>query len=404
MKLAYLDLIAGASGDMLLAALVDAGLPCEELQRGLAGLHLPGFTISCAKTMRGAFSATKVDVHTDDNAPARHLSEIEAIIHESALPATVKARSLRIFRRMVEAEAAIHNAPLEAVHLHELGALDTIVDVTGVLLGLELLGVERVVCSPVPLGRGMLNGSHGPMPLPAPATVALLAGRPDEGRPAPPVVGVPHPVETVTPTAAALITELASAYGPIPAMRLEAVGYGAGGRLTPEPNILRVLLGAAEPNDEPACETLELLETNIDDMNPELYGYVLERLFAAGALDAYLTPVIMKKNRPGVVLSALCRPEDAGRLQQVLFDETTTLGIRSQRISRRCLARTIEQVATPFGPIRVKVGRWDTGHEKAAPEYEDCRAAAQAHHVPLRAVYEAALAAWRGLRSTAMLG
>ncbi len=394
MKLAYFDLISGASGDMLLGALVDAGLSCAELQQGLAGLHLAGFAISCAKVMRGAFSATKVDVHTDDRAPARHLAEIEAIIRESALPATVKERSLRIFRRMIEVEAAIHNAPVEAVHLHELGALDTIVDVTGVLLGLELLGVQRVVCSPVPLGRGMLDGSHGPMPLPAPATVALLASQPREGRPAAPIVGVPHPVETVTPTAAALITELASAYGPIPAMRLEAVGYGAGGRLTPEPNILRVLLGAAEPADAPCCESLELLETNIDDMNPALYGYVLERLFAAGALDAYLTPVMMKKNRPGVVLSALCRPEDADRLRQVFFSETTTLGVRAHRVARHCLARTVEQVETQFGPIRIKVGHWGDGTSKAAPEYEDCRAAAQAHGVPLREVYQAALARW----------
>lgn len=394
MKLAYLDLIAGASGDMLLAALVDAGLPCEELQRSLAGLHLPGFEIACAKVMRGAFSATRVEVRTDDRASARHLPEIETIIRESDLSAKVKERSLRIFRRMIEVEAAIHNAPVEAVHLHELGALDTIVDVTGVLLGLELLGIERVICSPVPLGRGMLRGAHGPMPLPAPATVALLVARPAEGRPAPPIVGVEHAVETVTPTAAALITELASVYGPIPAMQLQAIGYGAGGRLTPEPNILRVLLGTAEPVKDTPYETLELLETNIDDMNPELYGYVLEQLFAAGALDAYLTPIIMKKNRPGVVLNVLCRPEDTARLREVLFRETTTLGVRSQRVARHCLARASEQVETPFGPIRVKVGRWGDGHEKAAPEYEDCRAAAQAHGVPLREVYQAALAAW----------
>ncbi len=394
MRLAYLDLIAGASGDMLLAALVDAGLPCGELQRNLAGLHLPGFKISCTKVMRGTFAVTKVDVHTADNAPARYLPEIAALIRESALSPTVKERSLRIFRRMIEAEAAIHNAPVEAVHLHELGALDTIVDVTGVLLGLELLGIERVVCSPVPLGRGMLTGSHGAMPLPAPATVALLAARPAEGRPVPLIVGVEHAVETVTPTAAALITELASAYGPIPAMQLQAIGYGAGGRLTPEPNILRVLIGTAEPTDNAAYETLELLETNIDDMNPELYGYVLEQLFAAGALDAYLTPIIMKKNRPGVVLNVLSRPADAGRLREVLFRETTTLGVRSQQVARHCLARASERVETPFGPIRVKVGRWGDGDEKAAPEYEDCRAAAQAHGVPLREVYQAALAAW----------
>lgn len=208
------------------------------------------------------------------------------------------------------------------------------------------------------------------------------------------MIGVEHAVETVTPTAAALITELASRYGPIPPMRLAAVGYGAGGRLTPEPNILRLLLGTAEPAEDTSAEVLDLLETNIDDMNPELYGYVLERLFAEAALDAYLTPIIMKKNRPGVVLSVLCRPEDTARLRQVLFSETTTLGIRTQRVARHCLPRTSEQVETPFGPIRVKVGRWDEGNRKAAPEYEDCRAAAQAHGVPLREVYQAALTAW----------
>ncbi len=212
MKIAYFDLIAGASGDMLLGALVDAGLSFAELQRGLAELHLPGFELTCAKVMRGAFAAAKVDVHTDDATSARHLAEIEAVIAASALPPGIQARSLCIFRRMIEAEAATHNALVESVHLHELGALDTIVDVAGVLLGLELLGVERVVCSPAPLGRGMLTGSHDRMPLPAPATVALLAGAP--------VVGVDHALETVTPTAAALLTELASSYGTIPAMYL----------------------------------------------------------------------------------------------------------------------------------------------------------------------------------------
>ncbi len=386
MKLAYLDLIAGASGDMLLGALVDAGLPFADLQQALARLHLPGFELSYTKVMRGAFAAAKVDVHTDDQAPARHLPEIAAIIAASELPPAIQDRALRIFHRMIAAEAAIHNAPIESVHLHELGSLDTIVDVTGVLLGLDLLGVERVICSPVPLGRGALTGSHGRMPLPAPATVALLRGAP--------VVGVDHAVETVTPTAAALITELASAYGPIPAMQLEATGYGAGARLTPEPNVLRVFLGTALMAEDGQAEMLDLLETNIDDMNPELYGYVVERLFAAGALDAYLVPVIMKKNRPGIVLAALCRPEDTTRLRELLFAETTTLGVRTQRVARHCLPRTVEQVETPFGPVRVKIGRWGDGAEKAAPEYDDCRAAAQAHDIPLREVYLAALAAW----------
>jgi len=394
-KLAYLDLIAGASGDMLLGALVDAGLPFAELQCGLAALHLPGFELTCAKVMRGAFAASKVDVRTDDDAPARHWPEIEAVITASALPPAIQARALRIFRRMIEAEAAIHDAPIESVHLHELGALDTIVDVTGVLLGLDLLGVEQVVVSPIPLGRGALAGSHGRMPLPAPATVALLAPNPEAGLAGAPVVGVDYPLETVTPTAAALITELATGFGPIPAMRLLAAGYGAGTRLTPEPNILRVLLGEAASPEAAEEEALDLLETSIDDMNPELYGYLLERLFAEGALDAHLAPVIMKKNRPGVVVSVLCRPGDTTRLRDLLFAETTTLGVRTQCVARHCLSRTSESVETPYGPVRVKVARWGEDSLKAAPEYEDCRAAAQAHGVPLRDVYGAALAAWQ---------
>jgi uncharacterized protein (TIGR00299 family) protein len=284
MNIAYFDLISGASGDMLLGALVDAGLPFDRLQSGLDALHLPGFELGQSRVVRGAFSATKIDVRTDDHSPARHWPEIEAMIAASQLTAGVQSRALNIFRRMIEVEAAIHGAPVEHVHLHELGALDTIVDVTGVLLGLELLEVERVIVSPVPLGRGkLLNGSHGALPLPAPATVALLRGTP--------VVGVDHAVETVTPTAAALLTELASGFGPIPAMQLRSVGYGAATRTVPEPNILRVLLGEVDGPEEGEIETLDLIETNMDDMSPELHGYVLERLSAEGVLDAYPTPI-----------------------------------------------------------------------------------------------------------------
>jgi uncharacterized protein (DUF111 family) len=420
-KIAYFDLIGGASGDMLLGALVDAGLPLEQLRQALDGLHLPGFALSAARVTRGPFAATKVDVQITDQATERHLAEIEKVIAGSALPAAVQARALRIFRRMTEAEAAIHDAPVESVHLHELGALDTIIDVAGVLVGLDLLGIARVVVSPIPLGRGVLVGSHGRMPLPAPATLVLLAPSPDErlapspderlapsadagraphtdaGQAGAPVVGVDQAVETVTPTAAALLTELAAGYGPIPAMRLLAVGYGAGSRLIPEPNILRVLLGetADAAGEDAEAEALDLLETTIDDMNPELYGYVLEQLFAEGALDAYLAPVIMKKNRPGVVLSVLCHPDHTSRLRDLLFVETTTLGIRTQRVARHRLQRQTETVTTPYGAVRVKVARWGEGSSKAAPEYEDCRAAAQAHGVPLRDVYSAALAGWR---------
>jgi len=385
-KIAYFDLIAGASGDMLLGGLVDAGLPFDSLQDGLAGLRLDGFRLTQARVMRGAFSATKIDVDVTDHEHARNLAEIQAVVAASRLPETVRTRANRVFARMVEVEAGIHHAPVNEVHLHELGALDTIVDVCGFFFGLHTLGIERVAASPVPLGRGVIHGAHGQIPLPAPATVALLRGAP--------VVGVPHALETVTPTAAALLTEAATSFGDIPPMRLLAVGYGAGGRLQPEPNILRVLLGETSGDDDGEEGALDVLETNIDNMNPELYGYVLDRLLAAGALDVYMTPIIMKKNRPGIVLSVLCRPEDTARLRAMVFMETTTLGIRTLHVARHALARHSTTVATAYGDIRIKSAQWGQGG-KAAPEYEDCAAAAQAHGVALRAVYEAAMAAYR---------
>jgi hypothetical protein len=386
MKIAYFDLISGASGDMILGALVDAGLPFAEIRDALDLLGLPEFELSASRVMRGAFAAAKIDVRTADTVHARGLAEIGQILAASRLPEPIRARALAIFRRMAEAEAGIHGVPVETVHFHELGAVDTIVDVTGALLALERLGVQRVIASPVPLGRGLARSAHGAMPLPAPATVALLRGAR--------VVGVDHALETVTPTAAALLAELVEDFGPIPPMRLTAVGYGAGTRTTPEPNVLRVLLGDADSGSA-AAETLVMLETNIDDMSPELHGYVVERLLAAGALDAYLTPVLMKKGRPGVIVSALCRVEDAAGLRGLLFAETTTLGIRASEIQRHCLPREVKTVDTPFGAIRVKIARWGE-QEKAAPEYEDCRRAAMTHGAPLQQVYQAALHAYAG--------
>ncbi len=386
MKIAYFDLISGASGDMILGALVDAGLPMAELRDALGQLGLPEFELTATRVMRGAFSATKVDVRTADTAHSRGLADITQIIAASRLPEPIQAHALRVFRRMAEAEAGIHGVPVETIHFHELGAVDTIVDVTGALLALERLGVGRVVASPVPLGRGFARGAHGVFPLPAPASVALLRGAK--------VVGVEHAVETVTPTAAALLAELAESFGPLPRMTLAAIGYGAGARTTPEPNLLRVLLGEAEP-DRATLETLVMLETNVDDMSPEVHGYVMERLLAAGALDAYLTPVVMKKGRPGVVLSVLCAPADAERLRGLLFAETTTLGVRTSEVVRHCLPREIKTVQTPYGEIRIKVARWEGG-AKAAPEYEDCRRAAQTGEIPLLEVYRAALAAYNG--------
>jgi pyridinium-3,5-bisthiocarboxylic acid mononucleotide nickel chelatase len=394
MKLAYFDCIAGASGDMMLGALLDAGLPEETLREQLARLRLADFDLRIRRVDKNGFSATKVDVLVTDEVPARHLPEIEAVVQASDVAAAIKAQAIAIFRRLGEVEAGIHGTTLEQVHLHELGGIDTIVDVVGVLAGLAALEVERVVVSPLPLGRGFVGGAHGPIPLPAPATIALLKGVP--------VTGSNIEKELVTPTGAALLTSLAAEFGPIPAMTLQASGYGAGGRDLPIPNVLRVLLGeAATPFREAgashlgystaaASETLTLLETNIDDLNPEIYDYTLTRLFEAGALDVFLSPLQMKKNRPAILLRVLCRPEQVDPLLAILFAETSTLGVRQQTVLRHCLARTSHTVETPYGPVRVKVASWGAGQVKAAPEYEDCRRLAELSGAPLREVYQAA--------------
>jgi uncharacterized protein (TIGR00299 family) protein len=389
MKIAYFDCIAGASGDMILGALLDAGLPEATLRARLAELRLDGFDLRCQQVLKNGFSATKVDVLVAEDVPARHLPEIEAIVLQSDLPPAIQKQALAIFRRLGEVEANIHGTTLDQVHLHELGAVDTIVDVAGALAGLDALGVERIYASPLPMGRGFVRGAHGQIPLPAPATVALLEGVP--------VVGSDLEVELVTPTGAALLSSLASGFGPIPAMTLTATGYGAGGRDLPIPNVLRLLLGEQAAPNAAVTETLAMLETNVDDLNPEIYDYVMARLFEAGALDVFLSPIQMKKNRPATLLRLICRPDSADELMGILFAETSTLGVRQQLVTRHCLAREMQTVETPYGTLRVKVARWGEGQVKAAPEYDDCRRLAESQGVPLREVYRAAERAAEGL-------
>jgi uncharacterized protein (TIGR00299 family) protein len=382
MKIAYFDCIAGASGDMILGALVDAGLAESTLRERLAALRLKDFDLRVRRVVKNGFSATKVDVLVADDVPARHLPDIEAIIAESDLAPDIKESAVGIFRRLGEVEAGIHGTQLEQVHLHELGAVDTIVDVVGALVGLDALGVEAVYASPLPMGRGFVEGAHGLIPLPAPATLALLQGLP--------VVGSDLQVELVTPTGAALLASLVTRFGAIPAMRLDAIGYGAGGRDLPVPNVLRLLLGLVPASDHVDTQTLAVLETNIDDLNPEIYDYVMGRLFKAGALDVFLSPIQMKKNRPATLLRLLCSPEDADRLMSILFAETSTLGVRQHMVTRHCLARSGHTVETAYGTVRVKLAHWGEGRLKAAPEYEDCRRLAETYGVPLREVYRAA--------------
>jgi uncharacterized protein (TIGR00299 family) protein len=378
MKTAYFDCIAGASGDMLLGALIDAGLPAAELEAALAKLHIDDFHLHFSKVSKNGFGATKVDVHAHDHAPERHLREIREIVEKSHVSDKVKERAMRVFTRICEVEGGIHGMSVDEVHLHEVGGVDAIVDVVGVLTGVEMLGIERVVVSPLPMGRGFIKGAHGQIPLPAPATVGLLAGVP--------VYGSPIDKELVTPTGAALLTELADAWGPLPAMTLRAVGYGAGTRDLVIPNVVRILLGDSSSDGPWLSETLTVLETHLDNDRGETIGHASQRLMAEGALDVVSIPAQMKKDRPAQVLKVLARPEDADRLERILFEETSTLGIRRSDTRRDALHRHSDTVETRFGPISVKVAHLPNGGLRATPEYEDCRKAAEQHGVSLHAV------------------
>ncbi len=385
MKIAYFDCVAGISGDMILGALVDSGVSPQELCQRLAALRLDDeFEIQARQVVKNGFRATKVDVilkkHSDQlHSPAnRHLEEIQALLASSALPETIREQAGQMFQRLAEVEAEIHATSPQKIHFHETGGTDAIVDIVGALLGLEMLGIQQVMASPLPLGRGFTRSAHGNLPLPAPATLALLKNVP--------VYGLNIEAELVTPTGALILTNLCHTFGPLPPMRLQTIGYGAGTRELPIPNLLRLLVG----EQETGLEHLLLLETNLDDSSPEILGYVMERLLSSGALDAFFTPVQMKKNRPAVMLSVLCRPPDASVLESILFQETSTLGIRRRQVERRALERFSREVETPYGTIRVKIARLPNGDLKIAPEYEDCKRAAEAHRVPLRTVYEAA--------------
>ena len=380
MKVLYFDLIGGASGDMILGAMVDAGLSLDKLKELLAGLNLTEFDIQAKIVVKNGFCATKVDVLVTEQPPERHLKEIKDIIQKSSLPKTVQNRALHIFERIAETEAAIHNKSIDQVHLHELGGTDTIIDITGTLLALEHLEISKIYASPVPLGKGFIKGAHGQIPLPAPATIALLKGIPVYGR--------DIDAELVTPTGAALLAELVDDFGPAPPLVLETVGYGAGGRDLPIPNLLRVLIGEIPSVDSGIIARLAVLETNLDDLNPEIYPYLIESLFSAGALDVTLTPIQMKKNRPGTQIQVLCEPSGIDTIRSILFRETTTLGIKQFLVDRYTLPRTIREVETPYGKIRVKIAEISPDQNKISPEFEDCRRAAQEHGIPISQIYQ----------------
>lgn len=397
MKIGYFDPFSGASGDMFLGAIVDAGLPLKALREELAKLPIGGYTLTAQKTQRGGIAATKVNVKVKsrgqalDNAhPHANLPEILDLIAHSGLPEEDKRQASAVFTRLAEAEGRVHGCPPEKIHFHEVGAVDAIVDIVGAVVGLRLLGIERLVCGPIRTGMGFVSCAHGRLPVPAPATAELLKGFP--------TVGTDVEGELTTPTGAALLTTLADAFGPRPMMTITAIGYGAGTatRETP-PNVLRLFVGEIVSEEEAAEEADEVLviEANLDDITGEIIGYVLDRLLAAGALDAFLIPIHMKKNRPGVILQAIVEPANAPAIEQIILTETSTFGIRRTRASRRKLRRESVDVQTRYGKVRVKVGYMGKTITHTAPEYEDCRRAAAEAGVPLKAVYEAALDAFR---------
>ena len=388
-RVLYLDCFSGISGDMLLGALLDAGLPLGELTHALGSLALSGYEIRADRVLRSGISATKLVVverhshgHGDHGHRHSHrsLAEICALIDTSALPLPGRDRAKALFGRLAEAEAAVHQMPIEQVHLHEVGALDSIIDIVGAVFAMEWAGVDRVVSSPLNVGGGTVASAHGTLPVPAPATVRLLGAAPVYSGPANGAA-----TELVTPTGALLATAYADSFGPLPAMTIERTGYGAGERDTPgRPNVLRVFIGAEA--GVARLERVVVIECEIDDMNPQIYGPLMDQLYTAGALDVFYVPVQMKKNRPGTLLTVVCAPEHRAALADVIFRETTTIGLRFAERERECLRRETVVVETPIGQIRFKLAWRDGRVVNATPEFDDCAKLAAERGLPIKAV------------------
>ena len=383
-RFVYLDCFAGVSGDMLLGALLDAGWPLERLQTVVTALNLEGVTVQAEAVSKHHLAGTQVSILAPDAQPLRHPADLIALIEQSGLPESIQTRAIDVIMALAKAEAKVHGVPVESVHFHEVGAVDTLVDIVGTIAGLEDLGVDQVVSAPLPWSRGMIQIAHGLFPVPAPAVAALMEGVP--------VVGVDVKGEMVTPTGAALVSQLADSFGLMPAMTTTRVGYGAGTREWPDrPNLLRLVLGEQAANV--TAETLTVLACNLDDMVPEWYGPLIEAALDAGALDVWLTPVHMKKARPAVVVEVLCKPQDALNLRTLLFRQTTTLGIRESMVTRWALPRQIRTVTTSYGEVRVKEAFLPDGTRKFSPEHDDCVACAAAYGVSVREVWIAAIQA-----------
>jgi uncharacterized protein (TIGR00299 family) protein len=380
MRIAHFDAFSGIAGDMTVAALLDAGAPAETLFAGLDSLGT-GAHFSAERVKRHGIAGTKFNVEFEEGHTHRHLPHIVKMIDASALPDKAKANAIHVFEVLGAAEAQVHGVPVEKVHFHEVGAVDSICDIAGACYALELLGIESVHCSPVNTGSGTVEADHGTMPVPTPATAILLSGKPAYAR--------GPETELTTPTGAALMAALATGFGPLPPMRVSAQGFGAGTKDFPQmANMLRVMIGEASGASE--STTVSVIEANIDDCTPQVLGYAMERLFDAGALDVTLSPLVMKKQRPGSLLRVIATPETREALVEIIFSETTTLGLRVYDAERRVQSRGFETVETPFGPVRVKVGEFG-----ASPEYDDCRELALKTGVPLKEILAVATLVWK---------
>ena len=418
-RVLYFDCFSGISGDMALGALLDAGLPLDDLKHALGSLALGDVHIHADKVLRAGVSATKFNVHEHRHDHAhdeqhhdqqgrehaqghshshRSLTEVFALIDRSSLSAAGRERARALFERLAVAEAAIHQMPVDQVHLHEVGALDSIIDLVGIVFAMEWVGADRIVCSPLNVGGGMVHSAHGVFPVPAPATVKLLGDAP--------VYSGAVQKELVTPTGALIATAYATSFGPIPPMSVERVGYGAGDRDDPStPNVLRVLIGrestvttSVAPSSGAGTQArrVTVIECEIDDMNPQIFGIAMDRLYAAGALEVFYTAVQMKKNRPGTLLTVVARPDQATQMAEVIFRETTTIGLRHYDVDRECLEREVVAVETPLGAVRFKVARRDGRVMNAVPEFDDCARLAAANDLPVKEVQAIAAEAYRG--------
>jgi len=388
MRIAYFDCFAGAGGDMIAAAMLDAGLDAEFLKSRLATLGIEGLHVTISQTKRAGLRATRFEPVAPKQQQHRNLEQIANIIGQSKIGEQAGKTAIAVFEKLARAEAVVHGKEPNEIHFHEVGAIDSIVDIVSASIGIEALGIQKTYCSAISVGGGAVKCAHGLMPVPAPATAELVKGIP--------TAGGPIEAELLTPTAAAILTTIVDEFAPLPAMKIEAVGYGAGS-LNPDefPNVLRLILGQAVPQDSAETDTVCLLETNIDDATGELIAFVSEQLFEKGAMDVFTTPIVMKQGRPAVQMSVICKVQDAALLEQAIFEQALTLGIRRQLVQRSRLSRDFVTVKTRFGSIRIKTGFLNGKVENAKPEFSDCAAAAVKHNIAVKAVFEAAIEAYR---------